>query len=1003
MSDRAKRHDGQASTLARAGLTDTSRAVGLLDELGVRDVTDASARELVEALGRVADPDQALLGLVRLAEVLPRSEAEELRRLLLHDGAGRERLVQVLGGSTALTDHLVRHPEHWHDLLDARIDDAETLTAALQADIDARPDDRTRYDALRIAYRRQLVRIAAVDLTGDPEAQFPQVAAALADLAAAALEAALHIAREEVEGADRCRLAIIGMGKCGGRELNYISDVDVIFVAEPAEGADEDDALAVATALATATMRACSAATGEGSLWTVDANLRPEGAQGPLVRTVASHRAYYDRWAKTWEFQALLKARPVAGDAELGQAYLDAVGPLVWQASRRDNFVEDVQAMRRRVEQHVPPAEAARQLKLGPGGLRDIEFSVQLLQLVHGRTDEHIRMRGTLAALEALSERGYVGRTDAHDLDDAYRRLRVLEHRIQLYRMRRTHLMPTAEADLRRLGRSVGLRSDSAEAVTRLWREQAREVRRMHERLFYRPLLSAVARLDDDDARLSLDDARDRLAALGFRDPGGAIRHVEALTSGVSRRAVMQRTLLPVMLQWFAEEADPDAGLLAFRKISEELGSSPWFLKQLREGSGAEQLARVLARSRYAAAMLERSPSAVSLLSSSEPLRPRDRAAITEQMQRAAARHDDVEAAAHAVRAVRRTELLRVSVADLLGEIDLDTVEEGLTEITAATLQVLLDLAERQVAAERDGAAPCAIAVIGMGRFGGRELGYSSDADVMFVHEPHDGADDQDAQEHALAVVTELSRLGKLNGPDPAFEIDASLRPEGKSGPLVRSVESYRSYYSRWSEGWEAQALLRATPVAGDRDLGARMVELIDPLRWPEGGISSSAVRQIRTLKARMEAERIPRGGDRKTHFKLGHGGLSDVEWTVQLLQLQHASEVPGLRHPGTMTPLAAAAQAGLLDAEQAEALREAWTFATRLRNASVLWRGRAVDALPSDLRDGDGIGRILGYPPASGPQLHDEYRRRARHARSVVDDVFYGTPPGPGARTARH
>ncbi len=285
----------------------------------------------------------------------------------------------------------------------------------------------------------------------------PAVGEALAELAEAALEAALAIAREEYgDGHEACRLAIIGMGKTGGGELNYVSDVDVIFVVEPADGADEETALRVGTALATATMRACSTPTSEGSLWPVDAALRPEGKQGPLVRTISSHKAYYERWAKTWEFQALLKAWVSAGDKEIGLRYKAEISPMVWEAAGRDKFVEDVQAMRRRVEQHVPPNEAARQLKLGPGGLRDVEFSVQLLQLVHGRSDPGLRSATTLEALAALARGGYVGREDAAVLDRAYRHLRCLEHRIQLHRLRRTHLMPVTEADLRRLGRAMG-------------------------------------------------------------------------------------------------------------------------------------------------------------------------------------------------------------------------------------------------------------------------------------------------------------------------------------------------------------------------------------------------------------------------------------------------------------------------------------------------------------------------------------------------------------------
>ncbi len=284
------------------------------------------------------------------------------------------------------------------------------------------------------------------------------VTAELADLAAAVLEAALAVARSQLPaGSAPCRLAVIAMGKCGGRELNYASDVDVIFVAEPADGAGGADGAALRTAsqLAAGLIRVCSQSTAEGILFPVDPNLRPEGRDGPLVRTLASHRAYYGRWAKTWEFQALLKARPVAGDPALGAAYMDSIAPLVWQAAQRDNFVEDTRAMRRRVVSTLPASEAGRQIKLGPGGLRDIEFAVQLLQLVHGRGDESIRSPATLPALAALATGGYVGRDDAASLAAAYRFLRSVEHLLQLRQLRRTHTLPDDPATARRLGRAL--------------------------------------------------------------------------------------------------------------------------------------------------------------------------------------------------------------------------------------------------------------------------------------------------------------------------------------------------------------------------------------------------------------------------------------------------------------------------------------------------------------------------------------------------------------------
>jgi glutamate-ammonia-ligase adenylyltransferase len=986
------------AAIARLGFAEPARAVSLLDDPALAGLI--RSREHIEddglaaALSEVPDPDGALLGLVRFMESVAREPElhAPVTGALGAPSTARTRLLAVLGSSAALGDHLCAHPRHWTAVTEAtRLPPEERVRRLVAAVSD--PGDVPAADVLRTAYREQLLGIAALDLTSpDPLVTLPDTAASLADLAQAALEAALVVARAEVgPAADLTRLAVIAMGKTGGCELNYISDVDVIFVAEPADGVTEEESTAVATDLATRLMRICSASTPAGSLWQVDPALRPEGKNGPLVRTVASHRTYYERWAKTWEFQALLKARPVAGDGEVGRAYCEAVQPLVWQASSRENFVDDVQAMRRRVEQHIRPAEADRQLKLGAGGLRDVEFSVQLLQLVHGRADESLRTGTTLDGLAALSAGGYVGRDDAATLATAYRLLRTLEHRIQLFRLRRTHLMPTAESDLRRLGRALGHRSSPAEAVVAQWRAQQREVRRLHERIFYRPLLSAVARLSDSDVRLTPEAARERLSALGFRDTGGALRHLEALTGGLSRRASIQRQLLPVMLGWFADEADPDAGLLAFRKISDELGSTHWYLRLLRdEGSAAERLAHTLARSRFAADLLEQAPECVQFLGDASGLQPRPREDVLRRMRSAAGRKDDPRSAVLAARTIRRSELFRVAVADLTGDLTLDALGRAMTDLTAALLEVTLEVCLRDLEA-RTGAAPLTrLLVVGMGRLGGGEQGYGSDADVVFVHDPVEGADEAAAQTQALEVVKELIRLLGLRGPDPNLDVDASLRPEGKNGPLVRSLASYREYYARWSLVWEAQALLRAAPVAGDTGLAERYLELVAPIRWPDGGLTAGQVREIRTLKARMESERLPRGADRKTHFKLGHGGLSDVEWVVQLVQLTHAFEHAGLRTTSTMGALGAAEQLGLVSTEHAADLAAAWRLASSMRNAGVLFRAKALDAVPTDPRDADGIARILGLPGGSGQDLAERYRRVARRARAAYEAEFF-------------
>ncbi|MFI6338153.1 bifunctional [glutamine synthetase] adenylyltransferase/[glutamine synthetase]-adenylyl-L-tyrosine phosphorylase [Streptomyces sp. NPDC050535] len=1015
------RRSSTFTRLLRHGFTDPSAAERLLESVELAPIKADPV--LLDALGATADPDLALLGLVRLVEAQDGSPAQrELLDTLIAAKPLRDRLLGVLGASAALGDHLARHPLDWQALVTYEPRDLHPGVEEFERGLASATDPVS----LRVSYRRCLLSIAARDVCGTTD--LAQTAAELADLATATLRAALAIAHAAApDDAAQCRLAVVAMGKCGGHELNYVSDVDVIFVGEAVEGADEGKAMQAASRLASHLMRICSETTVEGSIWPVDANLRPEGRNGPLVRTLSSHLAYYQRWAKTWEFQALLKARPVAGDIELGDEYVATLAPLVWHAAERENFVPDVQKMRRRVVENIPVAEVERELKLGPGGLRDVEFAVQLLQLVHGRADTSLRSGTTLDALKALAAGGYVGRADAVQLDEAYRFLRSMEHRIQLYRLRRTHLVPEEDADLRRIGRSLGLRADPVVELNREWKRHAAVVRRLHEKLFYRPLLDAVAQLAPGETRLSADAARERLVALGYADPAAALRHLEALASGVSRKAAIQRTLLPVLLGWFADSADPDAGLLNFRKVSDALGKTPWYLRLLRdEGAAAENLARVLSAGRLAPDLLMRAPEAVAVLGDGDGgrggLGPRPRAHLEQEILSAVGRAAGGEQAITAVRGVRRRELFRTAATDIVASYGteehpavtdqgalVDLVGGAVSDLTAATIAGALRAAVRwgsSRSSEAEGGGgwgetlPTRFAVIGMGRFGGHELGYGSDADVLFVHEPRDGVDEQEASRAANAVVSEMRRLLQMPSADPPLLIDADLRPEGKTGPLVRTLNSYEAYYRRWSLVWESQALLRAEVVAGDEDLGRRFIELIDPLRYPAEGLGDDAAREIRRLKARMESERMPRGADPTLHTKLGRGGLSDVEWTVQLIQLRHGWAEPGLRTTRTREALAAACAAGLLGGEDAAILDEAWVLATRVRNAVMLVRGRAGDTFPSDGRELAAVGRYLGYGAGdsrrqgagshSGDML-DDYRRITRRARAVVDELFYG------------
>jgi glutamate-ammonia-ligase adenylyltransferase len=499
------------------------------------------------------------------------------------------------------------------------------------------------------------------------------------------------------------------------------------------------------------------------------------------------------------------------------------------------------------------------------------------------------------------------------------------------------------------------------------------------------------------DLRLTPREAGRRLAALGFDDPDAALRHIQALTSGLSRRAALQRTLLPVLLSDFADSPDPDAGLLAYRRVSDELGATPWYLRLLRdEGAVASRLAYLLGASRYVGRMLGRAPESLQMLADDSELVPRSRADIEKEMGGSAARQSGATEAVAVVRGVRRHELLRIAFADLLGRLDVTTVTEALSATTEATLQVALDVAEDSIRVERGLAAlPIRFAVIAMGRLGGAEVSYGSDADVVFVYEELDATPDPGTDPARIAQDLAGRLRALLSSPsssDPPLGVDADLRPEGRNGPLARSLNAYAHYYARWSSPWEAQALLRARPVAGDAGLGRRFVEVIDPIRYPAAGMSANELTEIRRIKARVDAERLPRGADPATHTKLGRGGLADIEWTVQLLQLAHGAAVPGLRTPRTLDALEAAASAGLMTEVQAETLATAWRFATHVRNALMLVRDKPEDQLPHGGHALQALGRAMGYPAGFEPgQLVDDYRRTARRARRVVEDLFYG------------
>ncbi|WP_182353379.1 bifunctional [glutamine synthetase] adenylyltransferase/[glutamine synthetase]-adenylyl-L-tyrosine phosphorylase [Flaviflexus huanghaiensis] len=979
------RRESPTSALRRLGFVDPARALHLTEGL---DGWDA----VIEALSRTADPDQGLLTMLRLAD----ADSGAVEKMLA-DPDLLAAVAAVAGLSTALGDMLITHPQ-WIDGLGQ-----EPAINSFHSSL-AEGGETGEWDAavadLRSDYYRQLLTIAAWDLTRDhPTEHFTTISALLSDLVAATLERALELGQRHTPGSDRVRIAIIAMGKTGARELNYISDVDVIYVAEPA-GTDEANALAIATRVVTAASRAVSSPGREPPLWPLDANLRPEGKDGPLVRTLASHIAYYERWAKDWEFQALLKARPIAGDDTLGIDYANAIQPFVWSASGRDQFVETTRKMRARVESTIDTRDAQRQIKLGAGGLRDVEFTVQLLQLVHGRVDDSLRVRSTLEALTALRDNGYVARTDAERLDADYRFLRTLEHRIQLQKMRRSQTLPDDPVQLRRVARAMKVEGiSSGDELDEAWRAVRGEVRRLHRSIYYRPLLPEAARLSDDDISLDRDAAADRLAGIGYRDPMRAVGHIAALTDGVSRTAKIQRQLLPVLLGWFADGPEPDSGLLHFRILSETMGRTHWYMKLLRDsGTAAQRLAHVLSTSRYLAEAIPRLPESVRWLESAEELVPLSIDSLHAELDSLISRRTTPEGIAMAGRYLRRRVLLRTGLALALDDLDIRTAHLSITNAAEIAVRAALRGATDKVLGEMGlDEAPSTYLIVGLGSFGAGEMGYGSDCDLLFVHEPL--IDDEElAQAAAKRIAAAVLAMLSDGTDEPPLKADADLRPEGRNGPLARSLDAYREYYTRWIDTWERQSLLKARPIAGDEALANAFTQLIDPVRY-ERGLTDAEHRDVRRMKARVESERAPRGTSKTRHIKLGPGGIADVEWLVQYRQLEHAGSYPSLRTTSTISALDAAADEGLIDSGDAATLSQAWYYAQQLRSAIVLGTGRTagprIDTVPSDPTELAIIASLLAEDQSARHEVEEKWLRLSRRARVVVEQAFFGDHRG--------
>jgi len=893
-----------------------------------------------------ADPTLAEVGLARLAQAVPGAlgrlaAAEELRRAV----------VDVMAASPFL----------------ARTCASDPLALDVLADLQHpfRPAGRmplARWKALEV------LRIAALDLAGALELE--EVGGALADLASALVQAALA---ESPPGGD---LVVVGMGKLGARELNYGSDIDIVLV-----GSADPHALLGLVRQA----------------WRTDLDLRPEGRSGPLVRSLASYEAYWDRWAQTWEFQALLKARPIAGPPALGDAFAKAAALRVWGRTLGADDLRSLRAMKARAEQVVARRGLSQQeIKLGRGGIRDIEFAVQLLQMVHGRSDASLRVPATLDALAALATGGYVAHGDADGLAQAYRFLRSVEHRLQLFEDRQVHSLPADQAGRAHLARVMGYRdSPGSTALAHFELDLARHqvaARSIHERLFFRPLLELFSgrRQDVAPTALAPDAVGERLAAFGFSDATRTRDAVIELTQGFSRTSRLMQSMVPLLLDWLSGSPSPDLGLIGLRRLATGPHRRSQLSALFRESpETARRLCLLLGTGALFADGYERHPDQLALLADGPPPMPEKQVLERRAFESIAwrPRHEWWRGLSGLVKG----EVLRAQARDVLGLAELPETARSLTTLAEAALDASL----RALAPEpltgglgpsgpsgASGVEPApvqGIAIVAMGRFGGGELAYASDLDVMVVFD--DASTSPQSAEHVALALLQL-----VGGDTPVhrlYDLDMSLRPEGRGGPLARSLKAFAGYYDRWAQVWERQALTRARFVAGDPDVAGAFAAIAESFVW-DRPLSEDDVTELRRMKARVERERVPAGEDPEFHLKLGPGSLSDVEWTVQLLQLRNH-----VKAEGTLDALASLVAAGAIDAADAGALGEAYRFCEVARNRIYLVRGLPGDSLPPPGRNLTMLAMSMG---TTAPELRDRYRRLTRRARLVTEHLFYGS-----------
>jgi glutamate-ammonia-ligase adenylyltransferase len=809
------------------------------------------------------------------------------------------------------------------------------------------------------------------------------------------------------------RFVVLAMGKLGGGELNFSSDVDVMYLYEADAGSSSGgprgtlEARAYCTRLAELVTRALQEITSAGFAFRVDLRLRPDGINGPIVNAVGNGLLYYESYGQTWERTALIQARPVAGATELGEQFLRGISPFVYRRYLDYATVADMKEMKARVEAQLGEKVGHGNVKLGRGGIREIEFVVQVLQLIHGGRDERLRGGGSLPTLERLMAGGYLPPDEGGALIEAYRFLRNVEHKIQIVDQRQTHTLPSAAREQETLARRLGYRGDAAggQLLADLDRYTER-VRRAFEKLFYEPAAETRRAVNPELAELlrTLDDREPstaQLRALGFARPEESYEHLLLLRDGppaararASRQKVLYE-LAPALFSTIQTAADPDLALQNLATFISSVGARTSFLALLRENPGTmRMLIDLFGGSQFLANTFIRHPEQLDTLVRADLVRVHRTAdELAAELQPMLGAAGDLEDALDVLRRFRNQEFLRIGINDMQALLEPEEVSGELTALAEVCLRSACEVAAQDVC-RRYGYQrfPGRFAVVAMGKLGSGELNYNSDLDLIFVYD-ETGNDFTPLSAHECfskfgqRLITVLQTTTKEG---IVYHIDTRLRPSGRSGPLVSSLEGFRRYHETSAQVWERQALIKARPVAGDAELGARVAEIIAAFVY-RAPLQPDDVREIRRLRQRMERE-LAREGHGRINIKTGRGGLVDIEFLTQMLQLTYGASVPRVRVRSTLGALAALAEIGVLPPADHALLAEGYRFLRRVENALRLAYDRPVEDLDRGRTDVSMVAKRMGFQGAADAvrdALWLEYERRREAIRAAYERWF--------------